>query len=373
MEGAVAMLKEVNRMQSTDNVYDSSKHTDLAGTPAQLAACPSFAYWKTAHAPPSGPIKLPTVCPPTLMLLGSVPAAQRQHSRVCGQLAFLNFFKQLDADARCRFMSMGGPGASGWLTAIHNNRRPWTAAAFQVALRIRLGLPVYELREGGLLCGCGERLTVDHCFACAAQIYVTHRHNNLRDELAKAGVEVGFAGVAAGMGAMGTVREVPIPAGGARGGLRLDVELCTYREGGDGREVLCGVDVSVVHAPAPSYVTDASAYQLGRAAHARAVAKTRKYRTYVGTGRIFRPAIWETYGRVGADALKLLDDISKSEWVQSVWGAQRGLMPVQASAQYRARLAQQCSLLLMQGNVQYCLLGRVRSAMIYHRVAPVAR
>ena len=175
------------------------------------------------------------------------------------------------------------------------------------------------------------------------------------------------------MGAMGTTREVSIPVRGGHRGLWLDVELCTYRVGGDGHEVLCGVDVSVVHARASSHPTVdvASAYRLGHAAHARAGEKTRKYRAYVGTGRIFRPAIWETYGRMGADTLKLLDDISKSQWVQDVWGGQRGLTPVQASAQYRARLAQQCSLLLMQANVQFCVLRRARLAMIYHRVAPV--
>ena len=119
---------------------------------------------------------------------------------------------------------------------------------------------------------------------------------------------------------------------------------------------MCGVDVSdsVVHAAAPSYFAGSSAYRLGHAAHARAGQKASKYRTYVGAGRIFRPAVWETYGRMGAGVLELLHDVSKSDWVREVWGAQRGLTPAQGSAQYRARLAQQCSLLLMQGNVQYC-------------------
>ena len=56
-----------------------------------------------------------------------------------------------------------------------------------------------------------------------------------------------------------------------------------------------------------------------------------------------------------------------------MWGARRGLTPVQASAQYvhRARVEQQCSLLLMQANVQYCVLRRARLAMIYHRTAAV--
>ena len=73
---------------------------------------------------------------------------------------------------------------------------------------------------------------------------------------------------------------------------------------------------------------------------------------------------------MGEDTLKLLDDMSRSDWVREVWGARRGLTPAQGSARYRARLAQQCSLLLMQGNVQYCLLRRVRLAMLYHRWAP---
>ena len=73
---------------------------------------------------------------------------------------------------------------------------------------------------------------------------------------------------------------------------------------------------------------------------------------------------------MGAGVLELLHDVSKSDWVREVWGAQRGLTPAQGSAQYRARLAQQCSLLLMQANVQYCLLRRVRLAMLFHRRAP---
>ncbi len=371
MEGVVAMLTEVNRMQPTTGVYTHDKHAHLGGSPAQLEACSSFAHWSAMRPRITDPITLPAVCPPHLMLLGSIAAAQRKYSHVCGQLTFLQFYQQLGADFRWRFMSMGGPGASGWLTALHDNRRPWAPAAFLAALRLRLGLSIWQLREGGLLCGCHgrPRLTVDHCLTCSAHGYVTHRHNNLRDELAAAGVEVGYAGVAAGLGAMGTVREVPIPVPGAARGLKLDVELCTYREGGDGAEVMCGVDVAVVHATPHTLADGPSSFRVGHAARGRASAKHRKYSAYVGAGRIFRPAVWETYGRAGVDVLKLVDDISKSAWVRDEWGGRAGLTPKQATAQYRARLMQRCSFLLMQANVQYCLLRRARLALVFHRAA----
>ena len=172
---------------------------------------------------------------------------------------------------------------------------------------------------------------------------------------------------------MGSVREVPIPVPGTERILKLDVELCTYKEGGDGAEVMCGVDVSVVHAPSRTYLAGASAFRVGHAAHRRAADKARKYAPYVGAGRIFRPAVWETYGRMETSTLELVRDISTAEWVRHTWGAQEGFTPAQASAQYRARLMQRCSFLLMQANVEFCLLRRVRLAMVYQRRgAPVS-
>ena len=112
---------------------------------------------------------------------------------------------------------------------------------------------------------------------------------------------------------------------------------------------------------------------MGYAAQKKAADKTRKYAAYVGAGRIFKAAVWETYGRMGKGTLELMNDLSKADWVQHEWGGGAGLTPAQASAQYRARLMQRCSLLQMQASVQYCVLKRVRGAMVYHRgLAPVA-
>ena len=368
-QGALCMLKEVNRSQPTAALYSNVDCDALAEELAAIASCTTYVEWKAIdHKVDES--KLPLVVPPALMLHARAGKHQCMYTRVLEQLQFLDFFAALPTTFRHAFMSMGGPGASCWLTVVHDNRRPWTPAGFQLWMRARLGLEVRQLRAGQLVCDCARAgrhepvpLTLEHALTCPKGGYVVHRHNAIRDILGAAAVEVGYAAGAP----LHAIREVPVSVGSSsqRTTKRLDLELRSYLRGGEGAEHVVGVDITVVHAVAPSNLVGALPCKPG---HAIELAAARKRRDFAGyeLGRsdyALCPAVWETYGRVGADALQLIRDIGRSPWVTDVWGPREGLSSRRATMQYTLQLLQQCNLEIARRAAEHFILRRVRGAL----------
>jgi hypothetical protein len=201
---------------------------------------------------------------------------------------------------------------------------------------------------------------------CTRGGYITHRHNNLRDIIGKACVDVGYAAGAQ----LGSICEVHVPNGEGRV-KRIDLELRSYRRNGDGATLVCGVDFTVTHALSSTNILHAPPYKPGYAAGHAAARKRRMYTEYV-RGRpdyTFCPAAWEAYGRIGVDALQLIRDIGKSDWVTQVWGAREGLSPRRAVMQYTFQLLQTCNIEIMRSAAERCILDRIRVALRQHNAA----
>ena len=321
---------------------------------------------------------LPLVPSPAQLMDRIVPLAQKNFTAYQEQLRFAMWFRHLGepgaelpggVDGRehqLLVMSTTGVGASGWVLAppTQDNAWAWGVGGFQVALRLRLRLPIIQLTKRALHCvACNEPLDVSHCLRCKRFGVLSLRHDVIRDIVAKHAVRVGYCGEGVtGDGALHVVREVNLGFGGLE---RMDVECARWRKGGGSQPRVCGIDVTVTHPLSARMMGMQSLPELGAQARAAGQQKKTKYKRYT-EGRqthIFSAFPIEAYGRFGKEALEVVEDMAQSQWVLNEWADARGVAPRAARILYRARVLQDLSTRLMQVTVGACVLHRVREAL----------
>jgi hypothetical protein len=242
-----------------------------------------------------------------------LPAAPRTFGRLLAawhcaeQLASFDLGTASGRKAAARWRSSAGMPASGWVTAmpVHHSL-VLSDAATVTALRLRLGLPFLPGNTNGMLCSCHGRLLAndsDHALACTSLRGSTiSRHDHIVAALRNC---IRRAGIASSREPR--VDDLPGAAAtgrAARPRSRLDVLLTLASAG------ITGVDVSVAHPSAESYV-DRAAVETGSAAAQRDREKRLSYESADPHGYKFYPFSVESYGRLGHPAMELINELGE--------------------------------------------------------------
>ena len=173
------------------------------------------------------------------------------------------------------------------------------------ATRHRLGLSQMPAFAHGIHCHCKRHIlpdNVDHAMSCTAvQRPITMRHNMLTETWRRICHRSGIATSAEP--ALAPLRAGPARNPDAADEYRGDILLVLPEDS------LCVADVSVIHPAAQTYVT-AAAQQDGAAAARRDQDKRTKYNRIDSSGYTFYPLSTESYGRLGAPAMQLLNKLA---------------------------------------------------------------
>jgi hypothetical protein len=193
-------------------------------------------------------------------------------------------------------------GSMSWITAISHTLRDWE---WQVAARMRLGLPPSDLVEAP--CSCGIMVPreemLDHFSACRRVSGITkiHRHNEVQ------------AALVAGVRRLG-LNAVPSPPGYHADSAKNPDVLVSFPAGA----MMC-LDVSIVHPTAASHVGAAGARR-GVICERMEAAKTAKHGAAAKAhGHDFSPFVLETYGYCGRAAERFLKSAAVASLVPGAY------------------------------------------------------
>ena len=236
-----------------------------------------------------------------------LPSAQRRYGhftadrRHAALLAALNASDPADSKTLARLRSCTSRASSAWIDTLPMSPALClTNGDFRTALRLRLGLPLMPEVATAVTCFCGDDIgpgDIDHAMACSILSGAKHmRHRILietwRQIASRAGVASSAEPLLHKMGAAAT------PTSAERGDILLALP-----------DALAIGDVSVIHPAAASY-SAAAARSEGAASRIRDAEKRRKYAQAEPAGYPFIPLTSETFGRLGAPAMQLLNDLA---------------------------------------------------------------
>jgi hypothetical protein len=237
---------------------------------------------------------------------------------------------------RVRLRAVAQPGAGAFLCALPGPGTSFSGAEFLVAVRLRLGLPLFAADDMCRFCGAPLDAGGYHALTCRRGGFITRRHSAFRDAVFEL----------AARGALAPRKEVGGIFRDGRGGERpADVLV-------PGCPTLV-IDVAVTHPGQPAYAADASESGLAAAERYAADVKGARFAAAVvdtavwGSVR-FVPAVAEVFGGLCAAGRDLLRYLSRA------LAARTGEHPAVA-AQYAA---QRISVALQRGNARAILARR---------------
>jgi hypothetical protein len=207
---------------------------------------------------------------------------------------------ELRQHERVRLACCATPEAGAWLRALpsHTLGLVLTPEEFRVALRIRLGLPVFAAARCGY-CETPMDESGVHALSCMYGGYHVRRHNAVRDV---------FAAVAEA-GALGPVVEaagLDGGMGGVEGRRPADVLLPRFERGAD-----VAVDFAVI-CPTAAYHMRAGEAHPKAALERYALHKAAEYGGLVGEqGLVYKPAVGDCFGGWSASSLQLFRKVSR--------------------------------------------------------------
>jgi hypothetical protein len=270
--------------------------------------------WQTLHE--AGAEK--GLWPPESLAIGGqcidevLPAAQRVFSRFVAQRRYDDLIASFDTTTEAgerdlaRVLSCACRPSSIWLDTLPVS--PFLQLSngdFVAAMRHRLGMTHLAANAPGVKCLCGRFLQpndTDHAMTCKSLCgAMTMRHNLLTESWRRitsrsgtaSSVEPAIRALPGAQGAAVSARHTD-----SRGDILLVLP-----------DMLTVADITVVHPCAATYVRAAGV--IGGAAKVREDAKRARYETAEPSGYAFVPLAHESYGRLGKEAMQLLNALAE--------------------------------------------------------------
>jgi hypothetical protein len=215
------------------------------------------------------------------------------------QSIFIDMLKKGTERDKARILSAGGPGSSGFITALPSEPSLYmTNDQMVTAMKLRLGLPVLPTFDGIPKCSCSNHLDAlgDHILVCKKGPEVIHRHNSIVRSWERLILQTSHTSLflERTLGGLG-MNVDPNQAG-------KKADLIEFEQQ---RKPLLA-DISVIHATPTSAINlKKYAKEKGAAARAKELQKKSKYGAAANALEMdFSPLVMETYGRLGEEALK---------------------------------------------------------------------
>jgi len=257
------------------------------------------------------------------------------------------------SDQATRYLSICGPHAGAFLRALPKpNVTELDCEQFSTVCLLRLGI-AYPFILPDSHCDCKSHALIgefgQHLHTCNKDNALTNKHNEIVRELECLS---SYAGIKFDHEPLNCFPDDLV------GGIKPDIKLYQPRfiKGCNDNYVL---DVSVTHACNISSINFKSDKKKGISARKREISKNTTYLKPANNNNLhFIPVVFETHGRVGNDAIKLIEDLIKRGW-----NTHGRVMPLSVIREYWNK---RISVALQKGNARM-LLGR--TAKIYQGAA----
>jgi hypothetical protein len=225
----------------------------------------------------------------------SEPLKQKELSSRIDSVPLEKLLNSSSVYTRARMRSILGPSASAWLSATPSEKLSlsFSTRQFQVAMRLYLGLSVYASKSN---CPCGA--TLDrfgiHSLTCKTKGDMISRHNAVRNVILEYCKEAGLNAEPETPNLLGNDKRRP-----------ADVLIKNFSLNADH----C-LDVAITSPLQPKYINGASKTD-GHAATDYYKFKLSKYsEEIVAANLVFKPIIFETFGRIAEESLPTLIKIA---------------------------------------------------------------
>jgi hypothetical protein len=207
---------------------------------------------------------------------------------------------------QARMHSVSGKHSGAWLRTLHKQSFTMDSAVFAVSCQLRLGMQFPFIPES-MHCDCNSRAVVgtrgEHLHACAKGGEWNSRHYKL----------VNVIRVLSGTAKVHTIHE-PIGCfvNTTDTNMRPDVRLIRPQLNNQCVHDVV-LDISVTHPSNKSCLTKGSDVHVGGAAKIREDSKNNQYNKIAKSNSLhFIPCVAETYGRLGNQFIRLIDDLVKA-------------------------------------------------------------